>query len=233
MLLSSNGKLYSGGSNEHGELCSNNNSNQRLTPEEIYEVSKLNEKIIQVSCGFKHVIILTSNNNVYGWGNNSYGQLFSRDICIKSGLIKLNNDNNKNKIIQICAGFRSSFILNDNNKIFYFGVLNRNKKNITGEKEEIYIEDKNYEYSNKNCFIPIKINARWNTLFSLFYVNFADIRNFSCKIEYNNKKNEDKNIQEILKIVSTKWLNDSVKVPYIQEISQYINDNYMEKPNKI
>ena len=234
VLISSDGKLYSGGSNEHGELCSNNfNSNQRLAPEEIYEVSKLNEKIIQVSCGFKHVIILSSNNNVYGWGNNSYGQLFSPDICIKSGLIKLNNDDNKNKIIQICAGFRSSFILNDKNEIFYFGVLNRNKKNITGEKEQIFIEDKNNEYSNKNFFIPIKINARWNTLFSLFYVTFADIRNFSCKIEYNNKKYEDKNIQDILKIVSTKWLNDSVKVPYIQEISQYINNNYMEKPNKI
>ena len=232
VLLSSDGKLYSGGSNEHGELCSNDiNINQRLSPEEIYEVSKLNEKIIQVSCGFKHVIALSSTNNVFGWGNNSYGQLFSKDICIKSGILKLNNDN-KNKIIQICAGFRSSFILNDNNEIFYFGILNRKKKNISGEKEKIFIEDKNYEYSNKNFFVPIKINARWNTLFSLFYVTFADIRNFSCKIEYNNKKNEDENIKDILKIVSTKWLNDSVKIPYIPEIGKYINNNYMEKPIK-
>ena len=233
ILLSSEGKLYAGGSNDHGELCSDkNNSKSRLSPEEIYEVSKLNERIIQVSCGFKHVIILTSNNNVYGWGNNSYGQLFSKEICKKSGIIKLNNDE-KIKIIQISAGFRSSFIMNDKNEIYYFGVLCKNKKNVTGVAEQIFIEEKNNEYGNKCHFIPVKINSRWNKLFSLFYVTFADIRNCSFKIEYKNKNNENENIKSILKIVSSKWLDNSIKLPYISEISHYFNKNYMEKPNKI
>ena len=232
ILLSSNGKVYSGGTNDHGELCSNdNNTNPRLTPEEIYEVTKLNEKIIQISCGFKHAIILTNNNNVYGWGNNSYGQLFSKEIKKKSGIIKLNN-NTENKIIQISAGFRSSFIMNDNHEIYYFGILNCNKKNISENGERIYIEEKNNEYGNKGYFVPVKINNRWNKIFSLFYVTFADIRNLSFKIEYKNKKNENENIKNILKIVSSKWLMDSLKVPYIPEVSQYFNQNYMEKSNK-
>ena len=235
ILLSKEGKLYSGGSNIHGELCisdDDDNQNSHLNPTEIYEVSKLNEKIIQVSCGFKHVVILTSNNNVYGWGNNSYGQLFSNEIYRKNGIIKMNNED-KNKIIQISAGFRSSFVLNDNNEIYYFGFLNRNKKNMTGIGEQIFIEEKNNEFGNKSHFVPVKINSRWNKLFSIFYVTFADIRNFSIKIEYINKKNENQNIKKILKNISTKWLSDSVKLPYIQEISQYINYDYIEKPNKV
>ena len=233
ILLSSEGKLYSGGSNDHGELCSkDNNYTPRITPEEIYEISKLNETIIQVSCGFKHVIILSSSNNVYGWGNNSFGQLFSNNIVKKSGIIKLDYFNDDHKIIQVAAGFRSSFIMNDNNEIYFFGVLNRNKKNITGDAEQIFIEEKNNEYGNKSHFVPVKINSTWNKQLSLFYVTFADIRNFSCNIEYKNKI-QNENIKEIIKKLSSKWLNDSIKVPYIEEISKYIDKNYMEKINKI
>ena len=233
ILLSTEGKLYSGGSNSHGELCSSiDNLNYNLNPTEIYEISKLNEKIIQVSCGFKHVIILSSNNNVYGWGNNSYGQIFSKDICRKSRIIKFNNDE-KNIIIQISAGFRSSFIMNDNNEIYFFGVLNRNKKNMTGVAQRIFIEEKNNEFANKCQFVPIKINNRWNKLFSLFYITFADIRNYYNKREYMNEKNENETIKKILSIVSSRWLNDSIKLTYIPEISQYFNENYMEKPHKV
>ena len=39
ILLSTIGKLYSGGSNIFGELCSRTNIKQRMSPEEIYDVS--------------------------------------------------------------------------------------------------------------------------------------------------------------------------------------------------
>ena len=233
ILLSNHGKIYGGGTNDHGELCSLENINPRLTPEELNEVSKLNEKIIQVRCGYKHVIILTKNNNVYAWGNNSFGQLFSGEINRKSGIVKFNYEDNKNKIIQISAGFRSSFVMNDNNEIFYFGVLNKNKKNISGEPEQILIEEKNNEFGDKNNFIPVKINSRWNKQFSLFYVTFADIRNFSFKAEYSKNKIGNEKLKDILKILASKWLTDSIRVPYIQDISQYFSRNYMEKPDKI
>ena len=231
ILLSKQGKVYGGGSNDHGELCSKDNINPRFTPEEIFEVSRLKEKVIQVSCGFKHAIILTSNNNVYGWGNNSFSQLFSGQVCRKSEIVKLNNESKK-KIIQICAGFRSSFILNDINEIYYFGVLNRNKKNLTGEPEQVFIEEKNNEYGNKNDFIPVKINSRWNKQISLLNVTFADIRNFSFKAEYSKNKIGNEKLKDILTVLSSKWLSNSIKVPYIQEISQYFNNNYMDKPDK-
>ena len=116
---------------------------QRMSPEEISEVSNLKENIIQISCGFKHVIILSEKNNVYGWGNNSFGQLFSLEKKKRLDLIKLNSDK---KILQISCGFRSSFLLDEKNEIYYFGVLNKEKKNTTNKMERIYLEEKNNEY---------------------------------------------------------------------------------------
>ena len=229
ILLSTIGKLYSGGSNIFGELCSRTNIKQRMSPEEIYDVSKLNESIIQVSCGFKHVVILSEKNKVYGWGNNSFCQLFSSKKK-KCGLIELNTDK---KIIQIAAGFRSTFLLDEKNDIFYFGIINKNKKNIGENMERIYIEEKNNEFGNKNEFIPVKINAKWNKQFSLFYVNFADIRNISVKIEDQNHKYKISKIKYIINMISTKWLANSIRLPYIKEINQYFNDDYMERFDKI
>ena len=229
ILLSTHGILYSGGSNLYNELCTSANIKQRISPEEIYLVSNLNENIIQVSCGFKHVIILSEKYNVYGWGNNSFGQLFTTKKK-KMDLIKLKSDK---KIVQICAGFRSSFLLDDKNEIYFFGIVNRNKKNNGGNMEKIFIEEKNNEFGNKNFFIPVKINAKWNKLFSIFYVNFADLRNISVKIEDLNHKYEVKKIKYILNMISSKWLINSVKLPYIKEINQYFTEDYMEKPDKI
>ena len=232
ILLSSNGKLYSGGSNLYNELCTKSLIKQRMSAEEIYEVSKLDEKIIQVSCGFKHVIILSQENNVYGWGNSTFGQVFSVKNK-KCDLIKLNYDKNKKKIVQISAGFRSSFLLDENHEIYFFGILNKNKKNNGDNMEKIYLEEKNNEFSNKNEFIPVKINAKWNKLFSLLYINFADIRNISVKIEELNQKYKNMKIKYILNTISSKWLVNSTKLPYIKEVNHYINEDYMEKPYKI
>ena len=230
ILLSNIGKVYSGGSNTFGELCSKSYIKQRMSPEEISEVSNLKENIIQISCGFKHVIILSEKNNVYGWGNNSFGQLFSLEKKKRLDLIKLNSDK---KILQISCGFRSSFLLDEKNEIYYFGVLNKEKKNTTNKMERIYLEEKNNEYGNKNEFIPVKINSKWNKQFSLLYIHFADIRNISVKIEDQNHKYQIDKIKYIINILTSKWLLNSIKVPFIQELKQYFTEDYMEQPDKI
>ena len=229
ILLSTLGKLYSGGSNTCSELCSKTYVKQRISPEEIYDVSNLNEKIIQVSCGFKHVVILSEKNKVYGWGNNSFCQLYSPKKK-KANLVKLNCDK---KILQISAGFRSTFLLDDKNEIYFFGILNKDRKNTTNKMEKIYIGEKNNEFGNKNEFIPVKINAKWNKLFSILYVHFADIRNISVKIEDQNQKYKLDKIKYIINIIASKWLINSIKLPYMKEINQYFDENFMEKPDKM
>ena len=34
-------------------------------------------------------------------------------------------------------------------------------------------------------------------------------------------------------MISTKWLANSIRLPYIKEINQYFNDDYMERFDKI
>ena len=135
--------------------------------------------------------------------------------------------------MQITAGFRSTFLLDEKNNIYFFGIINDKMKNTGTNMEKLLISEKNNEYGNKNEFIPVKINAKWNKLFSIFYINFADIRNISVKIEDQNRKFKLKKIKYIINAISSNWLINSIKLPFIKEISQYFTDDYMEKSDKI
>ena len=72
--LDSDKQLYGWGSNEFGQLARGHISreNEYLRPEIVY---LSNEKVIQVSCGNAHSLALTHEGNVYGWGNNSHGEV--------------------------------------------------------------------------------------------------------------------------------------------------------------
>jgi regulator of chromosome condensation len=110
------------GNNKHCETTHNNYSKLSL-PRMCFKLK--NEKIIQISGGYEHNIALGSNNSIFTWGNNEYGQ------CANSKLeetnikrIKIQNE----EIIQIGAGNEHSLILTKNGEIYscgnkYSGVL--------------------------------------------------------------------------------------------------------------
>ena len=99
--------------------------------------------------------------------------------------------------------------------------------------ERICIEEKNKKFGNKNEFIPVKIKTKWNKQFSLIYIHFAHIRNISVIIEDQNHKYQIDKIKYIINIISSKWLLNSTKLPFIKEINQYFNEDYMEQPDKM
>ena len=227
ILLDKNGILYSAGTNYFNECGNNNNNininninnneNNLLSPKEIIGFRKYNDNIIQIKCGFKHVICLSNKGNVYTFGNNSFGQLG----------IKNKNYNDIYKIdkcgfiIQINAGFRNSIIMNDKREIYYFGILSEENKNLNGEIKMFNFNIKNLEIANLNQFQPVRILSKFNSSFSIFYVTFADIRNF------NNEYNNQNKIYEILNLLSKEWLDENIKAPYIKEIINYFDVNYM------
>jgi len=59
VLKDTNGLLYTFGENKYGELGHGNRKEQEI-PKLILSLKKNNEKIIEVYCGFKHVICRTS-----------------------------------------------------------------------------------------------------------------------------------------------------------------------------
>ncbi len=230
IILDKNGILYSAGTNffnecgnnnynNYNKKNNNNNENNLLSPKEIIGFRKFNDNIIQIKCGFKHVICLSNKGNVYTFGNNSFGQLGIKNKTFND-IYKIDKCG---FIIQINAGFRNSIIMNDKREIYYFGILSEDNKNLNGEIKMFNFNIKSLEISNLNQFQPVRILSKFNSSFSIFYVTFADIRNFNK--EYNNIIN----IYEILNLLSKEWLDENIKAPYIKEIINYIDYNYMYK----
>lgn len=66
-----NGQVWGCGTNEYGRLGIGPSWGQQdsLTPQLLGD-SFSGEKVLQVSAGFNHTLVLTESGNVYGWGKN-------------------------------------------------------------------------------------------------------------------------------------------------------------------
>lgn len=75
IALSSEGKVYTWGLNDNGQLGNGNIVNSNV-PVEVDMTGVLNGKtIIDIGAGYSHSIALASDGAVYTWGNNDNGQL--------------------------------------------------------------------------------------------------------------------------------------------------------------
>ena len=219
ILLTNNGICYGCGSNELGELGMKN-IKYCLTPEEIIELMKYKERIIQVRCGYKHTICLSETGKCFTWGNNTYGQLGHKNNGINLPLpIFIEENNDKIKIIQVAAGFRASFFLSYNRNIFYCGMLNN--KTISKIFLKFNLNEKNSDILNENEFSIVRILCSYSLYKSVFYASIADVRNL-----YSKFKNQQR-INEILDILAENWLNDKKYPPFIPEIAKFFNANFM------
>ena len=219
ILLSTNGICFGYGSNDYGELGIKN-INFCYNPEEITELKKYNERIIQVSCGFKHVICVSVNGRVYTWGNNTYGQLGHKNNGNNLPLcVDFNEKNNRIKILQVCAGFRASFFLANKN-IYYCGMLGSQKKSFFPLK--FILNSKNWEICNEKEFVPVKIWSTFSKNKSIFYASMADIR--SLMLKFNNPER----VFEITNELSTKWVDNEIVSPFIPHLSKYFKSEFMK-----
>ena len=141
MLLSDIGMVYSYGSNSKGQLGLQD-FKDRKSPCLNELLVNDGERIMDISCGFKHVIALGSNGKVFSWGNNSNGQC-GFDISGNFNTPMFIDVKNKIKFIGICCGFRASFFMDDKRVIYFCGksgIYNGENyflkplKNIIGEK---------------------------------------------------------------------------------------------------
>ena len=218
ILLSNKGICYGCGSNEKGELGILN-AKYCISPEEITELKKYNEGIVQVNCGYKHTICLSEKGKCYSWGNNSYGQLGHETDNLPLPVI-IEENKEIIRIIQVSAGFRASFFLGYNGNIYYCGKMNN--KNNSKIVEKYNIIENNEEISNKKEFYIVKI---WNSLSlykSILYASVADVRNIYTKFQNQLK------IKEILNILAENWINDKKNPPFIPVIAKYFKPEFMK-----
>mmetsp|Transcript_8694 Transcript_8694/g.8704 ORF Transcript_8694/g.8704 Transcript_8694/m.8704 type:complete len:417 (+) Transcript_8694:19-1269(+) len=71
IVLDNEGKLYSWGNNEYGQLGLSQTDRFRATPQQI----KVLSNVVEIATGDFHVMALTDKGNVFSWGAGSDGQL--------------------------------------------------------------------------------------------------------------------------------------------------------------
>ena len=164
LMLNNNGMVYSmGKSNKYGELGVGDFSPRYApTPLQFFFLNK--ERINQISCGFKHSVAKSTTGRVYTWGCGCKGQLGQDNYNNMSIPGFVGFEDPFMKIIQVSAGFRSTFFLSENRKVYACGC----NGTISMEKTPILFDivDKVPEMSLEQNYSVVRINNILNNLAS-------------------------------------------------------------------
>ena len=131
IALTSNGILYSYGSNHSGQL----GLGDIVDRDGFYPVDSLKEygeKTVEISCGHQHAACKTATGKVFTWGSSMQGQLGigSRKNATRPVLVKAVEATIKAKSVQ--CGYYSTYILFENRKIYQAGsVSSTNSENVS------------------------------------------------------------------------------------------------------
>ena len=149
IVIDSNNEIFSWGNNQSCQ-CGISNNEKRIiqTPINLSEKNN-NIKVKKVSCGNEHNLILTIENELYGFGSNDDGILCLEDPKIKTEkLIKIPIPKNE-KIIEISSGTVHNLILTSNGKIYSWGSSQGGQLGLSEDLlKENYIKNK-ITYINK------------------------------------------------------------------------------------
>lgn len=136
LLLTSNNKLYSCGSNEKGELGVASPSSTPYS-QTFFEIDSRyfdNEKIEQITASGSYNIVITEKS-VYAWGVHSFQ--------MNLGIRQMNEV--PENTVQVCCGVGFTLALTEDGKVYYWG----SKGNLSGTNTK----------SNKEVCCPIQIIA--------------------------------------------------------------------------
>ena len=233
MFLSDIGMVYSYGSNSKGQLGLQDYKERKIPCLNELLVND-GERIIDISCGFKHVLALGSSGKVFSWGSNSNGQC-GIDIVGNFNTPMYIDVKNKMKFIGICCGFRASFFM-DEKRLIYFcgksGIYNgenyflKHLKNIIGEKATLGLINIVNNVQNNYYRKPTEsINISKKTTRSSSTINIKNNTNSNMVPCLN------KNIFPV-KLNST-W-NDCFSIMYVTyaDTTNLVNNAYKKELNK-
>ncbi|KAJ3671396.1 hypothetical protein LUZ60_007475 [Juncus effusus] len=191
VCLTSQGEVFTFGSSVYGQL-GNPNSDGR-TPVSVRNPN-FDGSVREISCGFYHVAVLTSKNEVFTWGKGQKGQLGhgdSEDRKVPTIVESLRDKSVKS--VSCGASFTVAVILSKNGK-----------KVVGGNSEQIHCSNcrQNFGFTRKkhvcyNCGLVLCNNC---TSKKSFRANLAPNPNKpyrvcdSCYIQLNNNNTNNSNI---------------------------------------
>lgn len=117
MKIGEDGKLYSWGSNEYGQLGIGSTSSKSQPT----LLTLPNEELpVSVFTGFFHSIVITNKNNVYVWGRNECGQLGIGNTTNQTTPQLLTLPNGE-KPISVYMGHSHSIVITDKDNYYTWG----------------------------------------------------------------------------------------------------------------
>lgn len=120
-VLSNTGNVYTFGWGNYGQL-GHGDTNDRLIPT-LIEHPNLSEKIVtDVAAGWNHVVLLTTDGEVFTFGRGDYGQLGHGDTSNRMIPTLIEHANLSGKTITtVATGLDQTILLADDGSVFTFG----------------------------------------------------------------------------------------------------------------
>ena len=233
IFMSDIGMLYSYGSNSKGQLGLQDFKDRKVPCLNELLVND-GERIVDISCGYKHVIALGSSGKAFSWGNNCNGQC-GIDIDGNFNTPMYIDVKNKIKFIAICCGFRASFFMDDKREIYFCGksgIYNGENfflkpfKNIIGEKATLEL------FNNMNNVN----NSLYKKQTESINISKKSTRSSST---INIKKSTNSNMipclnKNIFPVKLNSTWNESFSIMYITyaDTTNLVNNAYKKELNK-
>ena len=170
LAMNEDNHVFSWGHNHRGQCA------RDVTPSNVYLkpqlISQLNDKnIAYICCGVFHSLALTTDGKVYGWGDNTWGQIgcgdFENDIMCPPVLIQFENNYKMKNIF--CDDY-SSFTITLNGLVLSWGY---NRDHHCGHQ------------SPENILTP-KLIPQLNHIKSICSVNTTEDNRFTCFLSNSN-----------------------------------------------
>ncbi len=162
LVLTNCGEVYAWGENYRGQIGNGCNRNQ-LTPIKVKGFN--NERVVMISCGWKHSMALTECGHVYSWGINYFGQLGIGNTVDSNEpkFVAVIDENKCNVFIEkISCGKYHSLLLSSDGNIYAFG---RNKSGELGNQKE----------ENESSPQRIKIETKFIGISSHYFLKYISI----------------------------------------------------------
>ncbi|TYZ61267.1 hypothetical protein PybrP1_009568 [[Pythium] brassicae (nom. inval.)] len=75
VVVTAGGEVYAFGKNDYGQLGLGHARNVKVPALVKVSVGEADEKVVDVSCGYYHTVVVTDKGKLITWGRNDYGQL--------------------------------------------------------------------------------------------------------------------------------------------------------------
>uniref|UniRef100_H2YDC3 BTB domain-containing protein n=1 Tax=Ciona savignyi TaxID=51511 RepID=H2YDC3_CIOSA len=118
LLLTQDGEIYTWGHNSYMQL-GNGGTAPGVQPSLLSR--HINHRVVQVSCGSHHSMVLTAEGEVYTWGYNNCGQIGSGSTANQGSPRKVTACIGSKRISDISCGQTTSIAVTDSGEVYSWG----------------------------------------------------------------------------------------------------------------